>query len=355
MHLKKRFPARDLLFRIRRARQRFVGAATLFSSQYLSCPLLIGIIVCFHIWLVYAACHVELPTAKRPLILYSSQLRHDIKRVLLTGIQQASQALYVSIYGLSDPDILNALQTSDAPSVTIEYDPSASAKFTLPFPARAIPIKTKGLMHRKIAVIDHSLVFLGSANFTPSSLRHHGNLVLGFYHPDLARYLENPFSNQFQFELNGLQGSFFLLPDPSNRSEHKLISALLQAEKSVRIAMFTLTHEGIIQALITAKQRGVDVRVALDYYTAKGASKKAVKRLRLAGITVLCNQGQELLHYKWALIDNTHLITGSANWTRAAFSKNQDFILFLQPLTTPHTRFFQKLWRVIESESPLLE
>ncbi len=265
----------------------------------------------------------------------------------------ACRSIYLSVYGLSDPDILNALkeQSSRSLSVIVEYDPSASAAIRLPLPARAIPIKTRGLMHRKIAVIDRSLVFLGSANFTPTSLRHHGNLVLGFYHPGLARYLESPFSNQFAFEVSGLQGELFLLPDPSGRSERKLMTTLAQAKKSIRIAMFTLTHEGIIQTLIEAKQRGVDIRVALDYYTAKGASKKALERLNLAGIRVLCNQGQELLHYKWALVDESHLIAGSANWTRAAFSKNQDFILLLTPLCKHQSQFFSKLWSLIESES----
>lgn len=280
-------------------------------------------------------------------------MRHDIKRILLKSVKGACRSIYLSVYGLSDPDILNALkeQSSRSLSVIVEYDPSASAAIRLPLPGRAIPIKTKGLMHRKIAVIDHSLVFLGSANFTPTSLRHHGNLVLGFYHPDLARYLESPFSNQFAFEVSGLKGKLFLLPDPSGRSARELMTTLAEAKKSIRIAMFTLTHESIIQALIEAKQRGVDVRVALDYYTAKGASKKAVARLNLAGITVLCNQGQELLHYKWALIDESHLIAGSANWTRAAFSKNQDFVLLLSPLCKHQSQFFRKLWSLIESES----
>ena len=32
--------------------------------------------------------------------------------------------------------------------------------------------------------------------------------------------------------------------------------------------MFTLTHPDLVEALIQAHQRGVDVEVAIDYYTA---------------------------------------------------------------------------------------
>jgi phosphatidylserine/phosphatidylglycerophosphate/cardiolipin synthase-like enzyme len=103
--------------------------------------------------------------------------------------------------------------------------------------------------------------------------------------------------------------------------------------------------------LIKAKQRGVDVTVAVDYYTAKGSSKKTLAILEKGGIKVLLSQGRELLHHKWAVIDDTTLVMGSANWTKAAFTKNHDFLLFLSPLTESQIKFFTKLWAIIEQEA----
>ena len=49
------------------------------------------------------------------------------------------------------------------------------------------PYKTKqckGLMHKKIVVIDKRLIFLGTANLTTTSLRHHANVMgLGLRSP----------------------------------------------------------------------------------------------------------------------------------------------------------------------------
>ena len=238
-------------------------------------------------------------------------------------------------------------------SVLVEYDLSASGslKKKLPLPALAHPLKTKGLMHKKIVVIDHALVLLGSANLTASSLRHHANLVLGLHHPGLAAFLENPPSPTFTFYSHEQKGEIFLLPSSNEAGLARLIEAIALAKKRIRIAMFTLTHPTLATALILAKQRGVHVTVAVDYYTAKGASKKTLAALQEQGVEVILSQGRELLHHKWALIDKETLVMGSANWTKAAFSKNADFLLFFSPLKKEQTVFLDKLWDIIESES----
>ena len=115
--------------------------------------------------------------------------------------------------------------------------------------------------------------------------------------------------------------------------------------------MFTLTHPQIAAALINAKKRGVDVSIAVDYYTAKGASKKALDGMEKEGVRILNSQGRQLLHHKWVVIDDNILVMGSANWTKAAFSKNHDFLFFLSPLNPDQRQFLNRLWETIESES----
>ena len=155
-------------------------------------------------------------------------------------------------------------------------------------------------MHRKIVSLDHAQVFLGSANFTATSLCHHDNLVLGIYSPPLAEFLENPLTTSFSFDLNKQKGEVFLLPDSGQTGLKRLLGCLNEAKVKIWIAMFTLTHPEIAEALIQAKQRGVAVTVAVDYYTAKGASKKTLEALEKEGIKILNSQGRQLLHHKWA-------------------------------------------------------
>lgn len=282
-------------------------------------------------------------------------MRHDIKLTFCQALKGASASIFLSVYGISDPQILKLLRKKNHEKlgIYVEYDPSASVnlKKILPNTIQFNAMKTRGLMHRKIAVLDHAQVFLGSANLTTTSLRHHANLVIGLYHPNLAAYLESPHSPAFFFQMEHQQGELYLLPDPKKLGLARLIQAITLANKKINIAMFTLTHPLIAETLIQAKKRGVDVSIAVDYYTAKGASKKALSTMENEGIKIYLSQGRELLHHKWAVIDDNVFVMGSANWTRAAFSKNHDFLLFLSPLQVTEQQFLKKLWKIIEAES----
>lgn len=317
--------------------------------------LTLSSILFFYLWLIFAATHTNLPEPQKPILFYSNQTRQDIKQVYLRALQNAERSIFISVYGITDPDILSLLTQKSKSSlpITVEYDPTASGnlKKTLPPSIAAHPIKSKGLMHRKIVTLDRTQVLLGSANLTPTSLKHHDNLVLGIYHPPLAAFLEHPSDTTFSFNLQGQHGEIFLFPDPEHAGLNRLIQSLQDAKSTISIAMFTLTHPEIVEALIQAQNRKVAVSVIVDYYTAKGASKKALDLLAKAGITILTSQGKQLLHHKWALIDNSTFILGSANWTKAAFSKNHDFLLFLSPLPQEQRQFLQRLWDILSLES----
>jgi cardiolipin synthase len=317
---------------------------------------LLGGICTGYIWLFFAATSPTLPRADHPLLFYSNQTRQDIKLTFCSALNAAQRSLFIMMYGITDPEVIRILskKASQGVRTKIHYDKKASANLTkqLPFPVEASAFASKGLMHRKILIIDDAIVFLGSANFTTASLKHHDNLVIGLYSPRLACLLQQEDQQSICFEIAGKPAELWLLPDDKTAAAlNHLLDSLRQAQTSIQIAMFTLTHPLIAEALIEAKRRGVLVEVAVDYYTAQGASKKTVRVLEEAGIHVMFSRGQELLHHKWALIDHRKLITGSANWTKAAFAKNEDFLLFLPELADGHQKFLRTLWENISDES----
>jgi cardiolipin synthase A/B len=313
----------------------------------------IGGIFFFYVWLVLAASYPALPDPENPVLFYSNQTRQDIKRIFCKALQNAKHSIFLSFYGISDPQILTLLSAKKNTSIRVEFDPSASVnlKNILPPSIDVIPLKVKGLMHRKIATFDHAQVFLGSANLTTTSLRHHANLVLGLYSPPLASFLEHPTTTSFAFTIETLSAELYLLPDPEETGIKRLIDQIQKAKKNIRIAMFTLTHPALSAELTKAKKRGVDVCLCIDYYTARGASKKTLTAMEKEGVQIFLSQGRELLHHKWAIVDEETLIMGSANWTRAAFSKNHDFLLFLFSLDQKKINYLNKLWKMIKEES----
>jgi len=182
-------------------------------------------------------------------------------------------------------------------------------------------------MHEKIWIIDQKRLFLGSANLTSSSLKMHDNLMVGLYCPDLAEALSGKRVKEITTRVGERDLHYFSLP--SQKALETLIETLDGAEKKVTIALFTFTHPQLIEKLVELHKRGVEISLTLDGTTARGASKKAKEFLEKEGIRVKVSKGRELFHHKWAEIDNKNFIIGSANWTKSAFNKNRDFILFI--------------------------
>jgi phosphatidylserine/phosphatidylglycerophosphate/cardiolipin synthase-like enzyme len=268
------------------------------------------------------------------------------------------------MYALTDPLLLKwlKLQASHDVHVTLYFDPSAGHVESSPH-FDAIPLKTRGLMHQKILIIDDHLVFLGSANMTTSSLVLHDNLTLGFHSPLLAQFLKDPLHYAphlprqkipsyppLPFQIGSQQAQLWMLPDRQGSALAQVIHEIDSATKTIFISMFTLTHPDLTEALISAKKRGVDVRLCSDFYAGRGASRKSLKRLQEENIPLLFSQGQQLLHHKWALIDDHTLIVGSTNWTKAAFTKNRDCLLFLKDLSSDQQAYLKRLWKVVVSD-----
>lgn len=247
------------------------------------------------------------------------------------------------MFGISDPKILEALQKK---SPYILYDPRHSALLTPLFPPECLdPVQGPGLMHHKICILDHKMVLCGSTNFTPPSLKMHDNLVVGLYSPEMASFLERqlPFSGSKKFLVGGQPIDVWLLPDGEGHALNAVLSLLASAKKSLYLSLFAITHPKLIEALLSAHDRGVQVTLVLDASARKGSSKKGADLLEKRGATLKKPLTTALHHHKLCLIDETILITGSANWTRAAFQKNYDLLLILYDLSPTQLSCLHKI------------
>ncbi len=298
---------------------------------------------------------VTLPRPENPIVLYSNQCGDDLKYIFAKAAKDTRTSLYVQIYSLTEPNLLKQFRSLAAHNIPVHifYDPVATPPSPLFKHISAYPVHTTGLMHRKILVVDHSQVFIGTANFTKSSLDLHDNLVAGIYSHELANFIENGGENPFKAVVGGQHIEMWMLPEFEKDATKRIEDYINQANKQITIAMFTLTHPVLIRAMKAAYQRGVAITIVLDSYTGEGASLKAISELQEAGISVRLHRGKQLLHHKWAWIDNQHLILGSTNWTRAAFTKNQDCFIILSKLTQRQNAWLSQLQRALLRESSI--
>jgi len=263
------------------------------------------------------------------------------------------------MFGLSDAAILNALsrRLQDRLPLSVYYDAGESPRVRSQLRGADLhPVRLAGLMHQKILILDRDLVFIGSANMTESSLRMHDNLVVGMRNQKMAQFLLERIpssSGYLRTMVGGQDVELWLLPDPRGVALSDLRRMLRKASRSIKIALFTITHPSLCEEVIAAQEKGIDVTLVVDLHSGLGASSKAVEQLRQKGVKVLYSQGVQLLHHKFVWIDEEILICGSANWTKAAFKKNSDCILALHHLTPGQKGFMRCLWHRIESEASI--
>ncbi|MDH5717423.1 MAG: phospholipase D-like domain-containing protein [Spirochaetia bacterium] len=105
----------------------------------------------------------------------------------------------------------------------------------------------------------------------------------------------------------------------------KLIELINKAEKSIYIAAYQLNRENIIDSLIKARNRGVDVKFVGDIDEFESAG---YQELYKNNIDMTVGNSSGIQHNKFIIIDNQYLFTGTGNFTDNGFLRNNNnFIL----------------------------
>ena len=210
--------------------------------------------------------------------------------------------------------------------------------------------------HRKMAIIDGMLGFLGGFNLGANySQRHQGSLswrdtgaklfrrslveeMVGFFEESWSER-EKSFPvflkvRRRRFQL--LPGSLQLVPNYGWRRKslirHEYLRAILRARESIQItnAYFVPDH-GILRALRKAARRGVKVELLTagksDVAIARWAGQATYSRLLKAGVRIFEYQ-KRMLHAKSASIDGEWFTVGTANIDHMSFFKNLEINLF---------------------------
>lgn len=132
---------------------------------------------------------------------------------------------------------------------------------------------------------------------------------------------------------------------PGDNGLSLILTSLREARRTVDICVFTITDDRITDAILDADRRGVAVRIVTDN-DKRFDSGSDIHRLSRSGIAVRYDPDEDHMHHKFAIVDDTTLITGSYNWTRGA-TRNHENVLLLHdpPLIRHHRNEFERLWR----------
>jgi phosphatidylserine/phosphatidylglycerophosphate/cardiolipin synthase-like enzyme len=109
------------------------------------------------------------------------------------------------------------------------------------------------------------------------------------------------------------------------------VRVITNAEREILVGAYGLsTGSGIVEALVRAKERGVDVRLIADR-TTPCERESGIEPLAAAGVPVWIDAQARVAHAKAMLIDGAVTLTGSMNWTRGAAVSSEDLNLISSP------------------------
>lgn len=132
----------------------------------------------------------------------------------------------------------------------------------------------------------------------------------------------------------GGQGSFFEIyfTDPANPAskqqtggiEQALIASIDAARLSVDMAIYSLSLREVGNALLRARDRGVTVRLVME---SDSMDRSVPQALIEAGLPIMGDRREGLMHDKFVVIDRSEVWTGSLNFTSSgAYEDNNNLI-----------------------------
>jgi phosphatidylserine/phosphatidylglycerophosphate/cardiolipin synthase-like enzyme len=112
---------------------------------------------------------------------------------------------------------------------------------------------------------------------------------------------------------------------PDDAPLDRLTTLYGQATRYLYVAVYVLTSPRAVEAMVAAKKRGVDVRLITDRQRTEDVKQlTALDTLLLAGIPILVNEHDGLMHLKQVVIDDEVNASGSMNHTTSGNRYNDE-------------------------------
>jgi phosphatidylserine/phosphatidylglycerophosphate/cardiolipin synthase-like enzyme len=126
--------------------------------------------------------------------------------------------------------------------------------------------------------------------------------------------------------------------------ESGLVDSIASADHSIDLALYSFSLPTIVDALISADARGVEIRMVME---ADNMDSYQVKRLLAAGIPIRPDSPAGLMHNKFVVIDDQEIWTGSMNLTITGAQEDANNLIRLASpeLATDYSVEFEAMYQ----------
>jgi phosphatidylserine/phosphatidylglycerophosphate/cardiolipin synthase-like enzyme len=330
-----------------------------------------------------------------PSRLFSDQT--SIADYLVRAIDAAHVSIDIAIHGLALREIASALVRAKKRGVRVRIVMNQTHVFPeKPRDTRSPEVQQLidmgfemkmlrggdmyGVMHNKIAIFDGTILETGSFNWAHAAEAWHWENAMfhaeqarikayqvywdwmwlisvriparaprpfapipeGQPHPRLSSAPQDP-NRPILFNGEEFPAQAF---SPGGVTAH-LVRAIDLSRRSIDLANFSFTSEALRDALLRAKQRGVQVRIIFDAQQHRYLSE--MKWFGDQGFDVLLSAGKNgergVMHNKFAVFDGALVEAGSFNWTRNGEKNNYENSMFLDAPddVAAYTAYFKRI------------
>ena len=302
----------------------------------------------------------------------------DICKLLKYNIDKSKTSIDMAIYGYNNvPKIREALINAKNRGVKIRIvydidnndknyykDTLALVNIIKNSSCDSTDISTKPfIMHNKFIIFDNKTVFTGSANLSPSDLsNYNSNAFIIIKSEKVSKLYKDEFEQMYQgkfhtskiktpdnkYAIGATVLSVYFSPQ-DNVIKSQIIPLVNKSKTSIYMPTFLITHRELTSALISAKKRGVKIKVIID---AANASNKYSKhqQLRDNGIEVKVENYAGKMHAKTMIIDEKYVVIGSMNFSRSGEEKNDENTVILN--NPQIAKFLIKQFNIIWEKIP---
>jgi len=121
------------------------------------------------------------------------------------------------------------------------------------------------------------------------------------------------------------------------------VEKIKEAKQSIYIQAYGFTSKKIIDALIEAKNRGVEIEIILDRSNFHKKKQNIIRLLESNQITIYQDKVAGIAHNKVMIIDSKKVITGSFNFTENADKNNAENVIILDDINVAN-KYYQN-WK----------
>jgi len=134
---------------------------------------------------------------------------------------------------------------------------------------------------------------------------------------------------------------------PNKQCQSQIIAEINNAKKSIYVQGYSFTDQDIAQALVNASKRGVIIKVLLDKSN-KRDTRSAKDIIIQNGIPLRFDAPSGIAHNKAIICDETITVSGSYNFSAAAYKRNTENLLIInnKALAQQYVQNWLKRWEL---------